>query len=338
MIYITLILAFLSIGALVLSFFLKNERTNSAKTFSRVASVVVFIVALVTLGFSSATAISAGHVGIPVLFGSVQNYTFNEGFHFVNPFISVTQMSVRTQTYEMGGAQDTNAPGEHAPGNRTDDAVSVITRDQLSVTMEVSVQFHLNASHSEIVYRLFGEDYANNVVHPIVRAAVRDAASEFTTIELVDQRPRLQSRMEDLVEGRLRNTLHGRQVPNTAIIIDNILLRNMDLPDTLDEAIANVQRQHQETAARRQALETARAEAERVRVEAEGQAQATLTNARAQAEANRVLSQSITQDLLKLRAIDATREITTNPNSRLVILGSGNQQTPLIMNMGQEQN
>jgi len=234
----------------------------------------------------------------------------------------------------MGGAQSAGTPGEAEPGNRTDDAVNVLTRDQLAVIMEVSIQFHLNSGDAPLVFRAFGENYAEAIVHPIVRAAVRDAASEFTAVALVDTRADLQTRMETLVRERLHEILSGREIDQSAIIIDNILLRNIDLPESLDEAIANVQRQTQATAASRQALETARADANTAVMRAEGDARALATSSQAQAEANRVLAQSITPELLQLRAIEATRDITTNPSTRTVILGGGSGSTPLILNMG----
>jgi regulator of protease activity HflC (stomatin/prohibitin superfamily) len=198
--------------------------------------------------------------------------------------------------------------------------------------MEVSIQFHLNAPSAPYVFRSFGEQYGESIVHPIVRAAVRDAASEFTAVALVDQRANLQERMERLVRVRLLEILNGRDIDETAIIIDNILLRNIDLPTSLDEAIANVQRQTQETAARRQALETARAESDRAFMQAQGDARALTTRATAEAEANRTISASLTPALLRMRAIEATQAITTNPNTRTVILGGGGSM-PLILNM-----
>ena len=330
-----MIMFFLAVVSIIISLNLKNGKHEDfgPRNLFRILTLCFTIVGIVVTMVSSVTTISPGSVGVPVLFGSTQTYTLSEGLHFVNPFISIYSMSTRTQTYDMGGAQSSGTPGEAAPGNRTDDAVNVLTRDQLAVIMEVSIQFHLNSHDAPLVFRAFGENYSGAIVHPIVRAAVRDAASEFTAVALVDTRTDLQNRMEALVRQRLEEILTGRQIDSSAIIIDNILLRNMDLPESLDEAIANVQRQTQATAASRQALETARADADTAVMRAEGAARALATSSQAQAEANRILSQSITPELLQLRAIEATRDITTNPSTRTVILGGGNGPTPLILNM-----
>jgi regulator of protease activity HflC (stomatin/prohibitin superfamily) len=330
MIYVSFLILFITLCLFIISFFVVDD--NKTRSILRKIGGVFSLVTIMCLTLASMTTVSPGTVGVPVLFGSTQSYTLAEGFHFVNPFVSIYTLNTRTQTYEMGGGQTAESPGEDLPGNRADDAVNVLTRDQLAVIMEVSIQFHLNAPSGPAVFRSFGEHYADSIVHPIVRAAVRDAASEFTAVALVDQRSRLQERMEGLVRERLLEILGGRHIEETAIIIDNILLRNIDLPTSLDEAIANVQRQLQETAAQHQALETAREVASRASVQAEGEARALTISSTAEAEANRTISASLTPALLRMRAIEATQAITTNPSTRTVILGGGGDM-PLILNM-----
>jgi len=293
-----------------------------------VASVLVVILAVASFGCS--TTVDPGTIGVPVNWGQVQTYTYPEGFHFVSPFTDVHSMSIRTQTYDMGGAvaQRSQEENDSSHNNHPDNAVNILTSDQLAVVMEVSIQFHLNPRGALEVYRLFGENYADAVVHPIVRAAVRDAASEFTAIQLVDQRARLQSRMEELVREGLTSTLRGREIDPNAITIDNILLRNIDLPESLDASIAAVQQQQQHTARSQQALLTARAEADRARVEAEGASVSTLARARAEAEANRIIAASLDPRVLEARRIEAMRGILANEHTRLVMLPTGT--TPML--------
>lgn len=272
------------------------------------------VLVLATFAFLSIEIVDAGNIGVPVTFGHVENYRLDEGIHIVNPFTSFHELSIRTQTYTMAGA------GEEG---KIDGSVNVLSKDQLAVTMDVSVMFHLNGLHSNNVYRFFGEEYANGIVHPLVRTAVRDAAAEFRAIQLIDERSALQARMEKLIANSLSSTLRSRKINQNAVMIDNILVRNIDLPNSLEESIANVQRQTQQTAQRQQALQTARAEAERQKMEAEGNASARLIRARAEAESNRIVTQSLTPEILHLRQIEAVNQILQNPGTRLVIVPSG---------------
>lgn len=278
-------------------------------------NIVFALLAMVALTGCSET-INPGETGVVVNWGVTESWTYSEGFHWVDPFVDVHHMTLRTQTYEMGGG----APEE---GRVPEPSVSVLTRDQLAVTMEVSVQFHLERTTAPEIYRLFGEDYANLLVHPIVRSSIRDAASTFDAIQLVDDRAALQTAMEERIDLRLHETLTGRDIPVDAIVIENILLRNIDLPDSIEASIAAVQQQHQETARATEALETARAEAERSVVEAEAAARVRAIEAESTAAANRMISASITRETLELRRIEAMDHIVSNEHSRVVLLPAG---------------
>lgn len=281
----------------------------------RLALVVVLFGLMSALGGCGET-VEPGETGVVSDWGEVQPWTYAEGFHWVSPFYDVVHMTLRTQTYDMGGV----APADMDFG--PEPSVNVLTEDQLAVRMDVSVQFHLDRGSAPEVFRLFGADYAGRLVHPIVRSAIRDAASTFSAMELVDDRARLQIEMEARVEELLHATVIARGLPEGAIVLDNILLRNIDLPDTLEESIANVQRQRQETERALQALETARAEAERAVVVAEAASRVRAIDAEAEASANRMVAASLTPEVIELRRIEATRDLLTNEHTRLVMVPS----------------
>lgn len=327
MIYVALVLFFVAIAALAISFFLDLD----VRGVARLVAVGTGLAGALCLGIASAAQIEPGHVGVPILFGSVQEYTYEEGFHFVNPFVSIDQMSVQTQNVTMSG----------------ETALHAMSSDQLSMTLDVSVLYHLNPGQAPGIRR-YMPNYQQSVVESSVRTAVREAVREFDAVSAVSSsRDELGQEMVRLVRARIANALEQRELEPFSIHIDDVQLRNIELPGEIRESIASVQRQRQQGNEREQSIRTAQQEAQRAQAEAEGRRQVALINARrdaesrlirarAEAEANEVLSRSITPDLLRLRAIDATRDITTNEHTRTVILGSGGQQTPLILNMGQE--
>lgn len=325
MIYVAIIFSVFAIGSFILSLML-----DSGRKYTRLVGIGLLLASLVFFGLASATSIQPGHVGVPILFGSVQNYTYDEGFHFINPFVSVDEMSIQTQTVTMSGNNSLHA----------------MSSDQLSMTLDVSVIYHLNPGHAPGIRR-YMPDYRSGIVEPSVRTAVREAVRNFTAVDAVSSnRDELGQEMITLLRDRISNTLAQRDLPATSIHIDDVQMRNIALPDEIRESIAQVQRQRQQGNEREQSIRTAQQEAQRAQAEAEGRrqvalidarrdAEARLIRARAEAEANEVLSRSITPDLLRLRAIDATRDIVTSDGTRTVVLGGGQQQTPLILNMGQ---
>lgn len=273
------------------------------------------------------TEVGPGEAGIEVRFGEIKGGVLAPGV-YASVFSDVVRMSTRTQTYTMAGPA--GAAGERGSNARVD----VLARDQLPVSLDVSVMFHLEGSRAIQVYRVFGTNYDDTIVHPLVRTAVRDAASEFAAVDLIDRRADLQLRMATLVRGQLAATLQGRGVPQNAISIDNILIRNIDLPQSISDAIANVQRQRQATVAAEQINLTARAEANTALTRAQGEAAALLARTRAdaemlavrsaaQAQANRVLSASLTPEFLQYERIQATRAVLASNGTRTVFLPGG---------------
>lgn len=249
-------------------------------------------------------------------------------------------MSTRTMVYEMG-VSGTPAGGDGAPETIVErgDAVAVRSQDQLEIDVSATVQFHLNGASAPEIYRLYGLGYADTIVHPNVRTSIRDAASGFRAVDLVDQREEFQNRLEALVLEQLHSALAARGVATDAIVIEGILVQNIDLPDALDESINNVVVERQNTLQRQQALLTARAEADRVRAEADGaaaamlvrtraDAEATLVRAHADAEANEIRAASLTPAVLHAREIELGAALLSSSGTRTIMLpGAG---TPII--------
>lgn len=265
-------------------------------------TIALLLFSLVAMGCSCAT-VQPGEVGIGVDLEGVQDTLYDPGFHMNGPTVEVIPLSLQTQTYEMAG----------------DDSIHALTKDQLSVMLEVTINFALNREHAIDVYQAYSADYASRIVHPIVRTAVRDAASGFDAQQLVNDREGLQNQMEERVRRDLTNTLQQRRLPAEAIHIENVMLRNIDLPDSLDQSIAAVQEQRMQTQQRQQALETARAEAERLRTEAEGEAAARQIRAEAEAQANRTVAASLTPAVLEARRIEAMQALANSSNSKVVL-------------------
>lgn len=297
--------------------------------------IVSLLVAALSLSSIACITVDPGEVGIEVRFGRIQGGVLPPGMY--GALVShIETMDTRTQTYTMAGdGNEGNVNG----------SVNVLARDQLPVKLDVSVMFHLNGRDAISVFRNFGDKYDDGIVHPLVRTAVRDAASEFTAVDLIDRRGELQTRMTTLVRTALASTLQGRGVPVDAVVVDNILIRNIDLPASIDEAIANVQRQRQATAASTQANQTAQQEAARALTIANGEAAALIARTRADAEmtrirteaqaaANRALSASITPEFLQYERIQATRAVLQSSGTRTVFLPGGT--TPnMLMSMPQ---
>jgi len=276
------------------------------------------------------TTVEPGTVGVATDWGQTQSWTYPEGFHWVGFGTDVINMSTQLQAYSMGGDEE-------------DREIQARTRDNLNVVVEVTVQFSLHPHTAFTVFQKLGTGYIGTVVRPASRSAVRDAVAQFRAMDAVANRERLGNRMKSLIRASVAETLRNNDVPTHAIQIENVLLRNVALPQSLSESIARVQQERNLTAERQMAIETARQEALRARIEAEGEATVAIVQAErdadtrriraaADAQANLTLSRSITPQILEMRRIDAQRAILSSNNTRTIIMGGGN--SPTLLNLG----
>jgi regulator of protease activity HflC (stomatin/prohibitin superfamily) len=293
---------------------------------------------LVGLASIACTTIEPGEVAVMTSWGEIKPGQWPSGTYSEGPGTHYHKMSIRTQSFNMIGAP--TADNSHERGG--EGTVRIITKDQLSVNMDVTVQFHLNPDHANPIFRAFGAEYAPTVIHAQVRTAVRDAAGQFRALDLVEQRQTLQHAVESEVTKRIHALLSQQRISTNAIMLDGILIRDIDLPQSLDDSIANLQRERMTTQQRQQAALTAAQEAQRQMTEARGQIEAGLIRTRgnaearrieaeAEANANRIVAMSLTPEILRLRTIEANRAALTSSGTRTIILPSSS--IPLL-NLG----
>src|SRR6185436_16893528 len=111
----------------------------------------------------------------------------------------------------------------------------------------------------------------------------------------------------------------ARQVAPRGVIVENVLLRDLQLPDTLKRAIEAKQQAQQEAQRMEFVLQRERQEAERKRVEAEGIK-----------DFQHIVTEGISEKLLEWKGIEATVELARSTNSKIVVVGAGKSGLPLI--------
>lgn len=256
-----------------------------------------------------------GHVGVTVLWGAVNQTTLSEGLHFVNPFVKVYHMSARTQTYTM--ADGPRSASERKGGK----AVIALSSDGLRIPMEVSVVYRLDGNDAAWVLQNIGYDYQAVVLKPAGRSAIREAASAYTAQEAyATKRNALANAMGDLIRKEVAGIVQQRDFKGRGIIIQEVLLRNVDLPKRVKHAIE--EKLSAEQAAQRMTfvLDRERKEAERKEIEAKGIQ-----------KFQEIVRQGIDDKLLRWKGIEATLEIAKSKNSKVIIVG-GRDGLPLILN------
>jgi regulator of protease activity HflC (stomatin/prohibitin superfamily) len=272
--------------------------------------------AVVLLIASTIVIIPAGHVGVPVLFGKVQNRHLPEGLHMINPLLSVVKMSVRTQVYTMSVVS--------REGQRTgDDSISVLSKDGMRMPLDITVAYRLVAEDAASVYRTLGEDYAEKVIRPAARTAIREGASQFTAQEAYStKRAELAAQTQEGLVKRLQSLMAEQEgFTGKGFAIQQVMLRNVELPQRVRQAIEEKLSAEQDAQRMEFVLAKEKKEAERKKIEAEGIS-----------EFQKIVSEGISEQLLRWKGIEATMEIARSPNAKVVIVGGGKDGLPVILN------
>jgi regulator of protease activity HflC (stomatin/prohibitin superfamily) len=231
-------------------------------------------------------------VGVLTLFGKVTGSVVPEGLHLVNPLAAVNIMSVRTQEQK--------------------ETASVPSNEGLIMTLDTTLLFRLDASRAADVYQKIGPRYIEVVVEPNFRSAIRGVTATHSANALY-------SGGREEVQEKIRESL-SRELGARGIIVENVLLRDVQLPSMLRASIEQKQQAEQESLRMNFVLQKEKQEAERKRIEAQGIA-----------DFQRIVAQGISQQLLEWKGIEATEKLATSSNAKVVIIGSGKSGLPVIL-------
>lgn len=192
--------------------------------------------------------------------------------------------------------------------------LDVLDKNGLSINVDVSIRFNPYYSKIGYLHENFGIDYVNTLVIPEVRSSVRKVMGRFTAEEIYSTQ---RKEVEDMIIQVTTDILASEK---NNIQMNALLIRSINLPPQIKEAIENKLKQEQEALAYQFRLDKEKSEAERKKIAAKGEA-----------IANNIVNSSLTDNLLKMRGIEATLELSKSPNSKIVIVGSGGDGLPLIL-------
>jgi len=285
-----------------------GHRNDTLKRFVKPARITGLAFIVIGVLTACVIQIDVGHVGVQKLFGKVQSNVLQSGLHFINPFVDVERMDVKTQNYTMSGLHD--------EGQKSgDDAIRVLTTDGLEVTIDLSVLYHVVPADAPKLLRETGIDYEVKIVRPLTRTRIRDNAVYYDAVALYStKRDEFQQRIYNSIEKDFRSR---------GLILEQLLVRNITLPQSVKTTIEQKINAEQDAQKMQFILQKERQEAERKRVEAQGIA-----------DYQRIISESLSDRQLQYESIKAQLELAKSANAKIIVLGKGN--TPLILDANQK--
>lgn len=260
--------------------------------------IAIFVVAVWILA-SSIVVVDAGRTGVYSLFGKVDDEELSSGIHLINPLARVEMMSIRTEQYTMS-----KVPME---GQKpSDDSIASLTKEGLSVELDITMLYRVNEEKASDLYREVGVNFEEKIIRPEIRSVIREVMAQYEAKDIYSEKR--QEAAQKLFE------LMNEKLANRGVILEDVLLRNVELPKNLATAIQEKLAAEQESQKYDFVLEKERKEAERKTIEAKGQR-----------DAQSIINESLSDRYLnylyikELKDRQGTIYVPTNPSTGLPI-------------------
>jgi prohibitin 1 len=264
--------------------------------FVRRAIIGLVVLVLIVIG-GPITVVPAGHVGVKDFFGNVSPNVLPAGVHLILPFTRVHKMSTQIQEVK--------------------ETAEVPSKEGLTMDLEGSLLFRLDPKQAAEIYKTVGRDYAQIIVVPQIRSAIREVTASY-------EAKTLYSAERELV-ARQTFELFKKMAGGRGIIAEAVLLRKIGLPPIVANAIQEKLKREQEAEQMKFVLQKEQQEAERKRIEAQGVA-----------DFQRIVAQGISPQLLEWKGIEATEKLAMSPNTKVVVVGNPKSGLPIILGGGAE--
>jgi prohibitin 1 len=240
---------------------MEENNFNGVKIFGIIVGVLIVI--FVLLAAVPVAFVGAGERGVVFnSFSGVENQILGEGIHFRVPFVqNVTKLSIKVQ--------------------KNDIKAEAASKDLQTVTTDIVVNWHLDASNVNKIYQNIGDEQAvvDRVLTPAVSEVVKASAAKYTAEEIIAKRPLLKQDIDDAL--KLRVTPYH-------VILDDISIVNVDFSKEFNDAIEA-----------KQVAEQNAQKAKFVAQQAEQEAAAEVNRAKGAAEAQRLQQQTLTSEILQ---------------------------------------
>ena len=228
----------------------------------KIAAVVITFIVIIVVMFESVVIVEAGHRGVVLYLGAVENRVLPEGVHFVIPFVEqVVQMEVRTQKFQA--------------------EASAASNDLQEVQTVIALNYMIDPKEANKVYQLLGVNYADRVISPTIQEAVKASVAKFNAEELVTKR----ETAKGVIAQAIRNTLTSNN-----ILTENVFITDFKFSDSFAAQIEQKVVAFQKYLTEQNNLRAVRVIANQNVVQAEAAARANIAKASGESEAIKIIT------------------------------------------------
>lgn len=271
----------------------EDNRGYTSLRIGRIAATALLGVTTIIGGLTSCTTVPAGHVGVRHRFGNVQEESFKSGFHIKSPIESVVDLSVRTL--------------------EVTESMTVPTSEGLTAKLDVSALYHLEGTKVSDIYQSVGttEQFSETIIKPNLRSVTRDVVANYKGEDLY-------SGKREAIAGDIKDILTDSYAKRGAIL-ESILIRDLQLPQRLTDAIESKMQAEQEAQRMQFVLLQETQEAERKTIEAGGIA-----------DAQAIISKSLDQPYLQWKYIESLQGLIESDTNTVIVMPYDQALTPML--------
>lgn len=262
-----------------------------------IAAAFVLIVALIVT-LTCSTMIPAGYVGVIYsMNGGVQDEVVGQGWHFIGPMKHVKEFTV--------GNEQLILSKDSREGSPDDDSFLVSTADNANISVSFQMSYRYQMDKVVDTYKKFkgmdGEDIVNSRVRTVLKSKISEVTTNYTMMDIYSgDRGAINEEITKYLNEELGEA-YGIEVIDASIIDVH---PDAQLQKSIDDRVTAMQKKQQAEAEQ----ETIKVQNETKIMEAEADAKAKLIEAQAEADSNKVLSESITDELIRMKEAEAHME------------------------------
>jgi regulator of protease activity HflC (stomatin/prohibitin superfamily) len=233
----------------------------------KILAGIVTLIIIILIMSESVVIVQAGHRGVVLYVGAVENRVLGEGVHFIVPFAEqVIQLEVRTLKFQADASAASN--------------------DLQEVATVIALNYHIDPNKANIVYQQLGADYADRIIAPTIQESVKASVAKFNAEQLITQR----AIAKGVISQAISNTLSARDITVETIFITDFQFSQAFASQVESKVVA-----FQKFLTEQNNLKAVQVVANQTVVQAQAQARANVARAGGESQAIKVITEQLRQ-------------------------------------------
>lgn len=254
-------------------------------------ALVSIVLAVLVLIVGCIAIVPTGYTGILTTFGRVEDKTISAGFNFIAPWQNVVKMDNRTQKVQI--------------------QTSAFSSDIQQVDLLLAVNYCIDQSTAQELYRTVGTNYYENIMFPRIQENTKAVFSQYTAENLIAKRDMLSDQVQENTSNDMKRygitivSISIEDIDFTDAFTNAVEAKQVAAQEKLTEQTKQEQKTMEEEAAAKRAVIAANAEANKAVIAANAdlevvkiQAEASLFAGQREAEMNQRISEALSDKLI----------------------------------------